>query len=129
MTSFIDAGGSCRSTSVIPAVPAAGSVTRIAFIGHFLSVCSVRSRCGRRVRAEIADQPDPSGGGFDSKRLRPGVRMRGDVRGSRGADMTLELRPWAAENFEQFRLCVDVKPRVDAGEMVAYGALAYEELP
>src|ERR671911_2000028 len=32
MTSFIAAGGSGRSTSVIPAVPAASSVTRIAFI-------------------------------------------------------------------------------------------------
>src|ERR1700756_534659 len=33
MTSFIAAGGSGRSTSVIPAVPAASSVTTIAFIG------------------------------------------------------------------------------------------------
>src|SRR4051794_39689347 len=32
MTSFIAAGGSGRSTSVIPAVPAAWSVTTIAFI-------------------------------------------------------------------------------------------------
>src|SRR4051812_22794216 len=32
MTSFIAAGGSGRSTSVIPAVPAASSVTTIAFI-------------------------------------------------------------------------------------------------
>src|SRR3954471_12340329 len=32
MTSFIVAGGSGRSTSVIPAVPAASSVTTIAFI-------------------------------------------------------------------------------------------------
>src|SRR2546423_13609837 len=34
MTSFIAAGGSGRSTSVIPAVPAASSVTTIAFIQH-----------------------------------------------------------------------------------------------
>src|SRR6185312_3255023 len=34
MTSFIAAGGSGRSTSVIPAVPAAWSVTTIAFIRH-----------------------------------------------------------------------------------------------
>src|SRR2546423_15649097 len=34
MTSFIAAGGSGRSTSVIPAVPAASSVTTIAFIRH-----------------------------------------------------------------------------------------------
>src|SRR4051812_33477110 len=33
MTSFIAAGGSGRSTSVIPAVPAASSVTTIAFMG------------------------------------------------------------------------------------------------
>src|SRR5689334_405966 len=34
MTSFIAAGGSGRSTNVIPAVPAASSVTTIAFIRH-----------------------------------------------------------------------------------------------
>jgi hypothetical protein len=34
MTSFIAVGGSGRSTSVIPAVPAALSVTTIAFIRH-----------------------------------------------------------------------------------------------
>jgi hypothetical protein len=34
MTSFIAAIGSGRSTSVIPAVPAASSVTTIAFIRH-----------------------------------------------------------------------------------------------
>jgi hypothetical protein len=33
MTSFIAAGGSGRSTSFIPAVPAAWSVTTIAFMG------------------------------------------------------------------------------------------------
>src|SRR4051812_13876329 len=38
MTSFIAAGGSGRSTSFIPAVPAAWSVTTIAFIVH-LPVC------------------------------------------------------------------------------------------
>src|SRR3954453_8792986 len=36
MTSFIAAGGSGRSTSVIPAVPAASSVTTIAFIQDLL---------------------------------------------------------------------------------------------
>jgi hypothetical protein len=36
MTSFIAAGGSGRSSSVIPAVPAASSVTTIAFIRHLL---------------------------------------------------------------------------------------------
>src|SRR4051794_216753 len=39
MTSFIAAGGSGRSTSVIPAVPAASSVTTIAFTGT--SLCRV----------------------------------------------------------------------------------------
>src|SRR5215469_8655752 len=38
MTSFIAAGGSGRSTSVIPAVPAAWSVTTIAFMGIVASV-------------------------------------------------------------------------------------------
>lgn len=41
--------------------------------------------------------------------------------------MMLERRRSAADNLEQFCLLVDVKPRVDAGEMVAHGALAYEE--
>src|SRR3954470_4283934 len=41
MTSFIAAGGSGRSASVIPAVPAASSVTTIAFIPH-LPVSSSR---------------------------------------------------------------------------------------
>src|SRR3954462_5074604 len=41
MTSLIAAGGSGRSTSVIPAVPAASSVTTIAFIRH-LPVSSSR---------------------------------------------------------------------------------------
>jgi hypothetical protein len=41
MTSFIAAGGAGRSTSVIPAVPAASSVTTIAFIPH-LPVSSSR---------------------------------------------------------------------------------------
>jgi hypothetical protein len=43
MTSFIAAGGSGRSTTVIPAVPAAWSVTTIAFIQH-LPVSSPRLR-------------------------------------------------------------------------------------
>jgi hypothetical protein len=38
MTSFIAACGSGRSTSVIPAVPAAWSVTTIAFMVIFSSV-------------------------------------------------------------------------------------------
>ena len=38
MTSFIAAGGSGRSTSFIPAVPAAWSVTTIAFMGIVSSV-------------------------------------------------------------------------------------------
>src|SRR5438128_2136825 len=40
MTSFIAARGSGRSTSLIPAVPAAWSVTTIAFIVHLL-VCGM----------------------------------------------------------------------------------------
>src|SRR3954447_2980339 len=50
MTSFIAAGGSGRSTSVIPAVPAASSVTTIAFIqdlpvaGPFMPPADGRSR-------------------------------------------------------------------------------------
>ncbi|HMC71870.1 MAG TPA: TetR/AcrR family transcriptional regulator, partial [Mycobacteriales bacterium] len=60
MTSFIAAGGSGRSTSVIPAVPTASSVTTIAFIRH-LPVSSSRlyktrlTAKGRATRARIID--------------------------------------------------------------------------
>src|SRR3954452_925352 len=48
MTSFIAAGGSGRSISVMPAVPAASSVTTIAFIRDLLSV-ALRRLVGFRV--------------------------------------------------------------------------------
>src|SRR4029077_11121226 len=44
MTSFIAARGSGRSTSVIPAVPAAWSVTTIAFIAHHPGIECVTAR-------------------------------------------------------------------------------------
>src|SRR5215813_2376821 len=47
MTSFIAADGSGRSASVIPAVPAASSVTTIALIG----IASRLSECRARVPA------------------------------------------------------------------------------
>src|SRR5947209_19747385 len=52
MTSFIAAGGSGRSTSVIPAVPAASSATTIAFIEIVSSrICHFgRSRTNADVR-------------------------------------------------------------------------------
>src|SRR3954469_20246138 len=56
MTSFIAAGGSGRSTSVIPAVPAASSVTTIAFIrdlpvaGPLMPPADGRSRPPRAPR-------------------------------------------------------------------------------
>src|SRR5215469_14627596 len=57
MTSFIAAGGSGRSTSVIPAVPAAWSVTTIAFIRH-LPVsgrrCTMRGLPGLSERRRVA---------------------------------------------------------------------------
>src|SRR3954453_5930585 len=46
MTSFIAAGGSGRSTSVIPAVPAASSVTTIAFIRDLPLSSSLPTRTG-----------------------------------------------------------------------------------
>jgi hypothetical protein len=46
MTSLIAAGGSGRSTSVIPAVPAAWSVTTIAFMGTVSSIiCLIDGMC------------------------------------------------------------------------------------
>src|SRR3954453_3816750 len=55
MTSFIAAGGSGRSTSFIPAVPAAWSVTTIAFMGI---VSSVISLFGENVAAIESCQGD-----------------------------------------------------------------------
>src|SRR5262249_2619341 len=52
MTSFIAACGSGRSTSFIPAVPAACSVTTIAFMGMISSVvCLLRGNVAGDARA------------------------------------------------------------------------------
>src|SRR4051795_6681617 len=59
MTSFIAAGGSGRSTSVIPAVPAASSVTTIAFIGIVSSPVSLFG--GSRTNADDRLPADPLG--------------------------------------------------------------------
>src|SRR5438874_12066159 len=56
MTSFIAAGGSGRSTSVIPAVPAASSVTTIAFIRHLpVSSFSPVTLLHRRLRSALGE--------------------------------------------------------------------------
>src|SRR3954452_12706691 len=52
MTSLIAARGSGRSTSVIPAVPAASSVTTIAFIRHLL-VSSLRLQTGHVIEPAV----------------------------------------------------------------------------
>src|SRR5437660_3404823 len=54
MTSFIAGRGSGRSTSFIPAVPAAWSVTTIAFIGIVSSVICV---AGGKVHGRKAPRP------------------------------------------------------------------------
>src|SRR5204863_6102714 len=59
MTSFIAAGGSGRSTSVIPAVPAASSVTTIAFIGIVSSLICLFG--GSRTNADDRLPADPLG--------------------------------------------------------------------
>src|SRR4051794_19216406 len=56
MTSFIAAGGSGRSTSFIPAVPAAWSVTTIAFMIIFSSVICLLSRDGQGLVVGIDDE-------------------------------------------------------------------------
>src|SRR6266480_2371419 len=65
MTSFIAAGGSGRSTSVIPAVPAAWSVTTIAFMGIVSSVIclfsAVMGACRSRTNADDRLPADPLG--------------------------------------------------------------------
>src|SRR5512147_2954249 len=59
MTSFIAAGGSGRSTSVIPAVPAAWSVTTIAFMGIVSSLICLFG--GSRTNADDRLPADPLG--------------------------------------------------------------------
>src|SRR5919198_6732817 len=59
MTSFIAAGGSGRSTSVIPAVPAASSVTTIAFMGMVSSLICLFG--GSRTNADDRLPADPLG--------------------------------------------------------------------
>src|SRR5215472_6244695 len=66
MTSFIAAGGSGRSTSFIPAVPATWSVTTIAFMMIFSSVIASRPRtlmgsCRSRTNADDRLPADPLG--------------------------------------------------------------------
>src|SRR5215813_13722712 len=65
MTSFIAAGGSGRSTSVIPAVPAAWSVTTIAFMGIVSSVIclfgALMGACRSRTNADDRLPADPLG--------------------------------------------------------------------
>src|SRR3954452_13342133 len=59
MTSFIAAGGSGRSTSVIPAVPAVSSVATIAFMGIVSSPISLFG--GSRANADDRLPADPFG--------------------------------------------------------------------
>src|SRR5438046_5773606 len=65
MTSFIAAGGSGRSTSFIPAVPAAWSVTTIAFMGIVSSVISLfgalMGACRSRANTDDRLPADPLG--------------------------------------------------------------------
>src|SRR5260370_14647791 len=68
MTSFIAAGGSGCSTSFIPAVPAAWSVTTIAFMGIVSSVIclfggnvAVMGACRSRTNADDRLPADPLG--------------------------------------------------------------------
>src|SRR5437764_6513074 len=65
MTSFIAADGSGRSTSVIPAVPAAWSVTTIAFMGIVSSVIclfgALMGACRSRTNADDRLPADPLG--------------------------------------------------------------------
>src|SRR6266704_1087699 len=65
MTSFIAAGGSGRSTSVIPAVPAAWSVTTIAFMGIASPVIclfgALMGACRSRTNADDRLPADPLG--------------------------------------------------------------------
>src|SRR3954447_23716989 len=82
MTSFIAAGGSGRSTSVIPAVPAASSVTTIAFMGIVSSPISLFG--GSRTNADDRLPADPLGrvecrDGVVERREVPDVRPQSSV--------------------------------------------------
>src|SRR4051794_26682007 len=78
MTSFIAAGGSGRSTSVIPAGPAASSVATIAFIPH-LRLSSPRvlqSSPIQQPRRHDNEPPPPSWTLFDQRRRARSARWR-----------------------------------------------------
>src|SRR5690348_11611130 len=93
MTSFIAAGGSARSTSFMPAVPAALSVTTIAFIVHL----PVR---GGPSSSEFPCRQDGRGGDRDAP-LEPSSLDR--VPGSRspGVAMTILFRSPHPAQFDQ----------------------------
>src|SRR5215470_17705727 len=68
MTSFIAAGGSGRSTSFIPGIPAAWSVTTIAFMGIVSSIICLfggnlasMGACRSRTNADDRLAADPLG--------------------------------------------------------------------
>src|ERR671933_526998 len=70
MTSFIAAGGSGRSASVIPAVPAASSVTTIAFIRNLpTTAASQPSGTASRRASGLEDRA-----GTARRRRPPGAR-------------------------------------------------------
>src|SRR6266571_4565566 len=85
MTSFIAAGGSGRSTSFIPAVPAAWSVTTIAFIGI---VSSVICLSGGKVHGRKAPRP-----GALKVVLRQPERLAAAGAGAKRVSMTYVANP------------------------------------
>src|SRR6202012_1890710 len=104
MTSFIAACGSGRSTSFIPAVPAAWSVTTIAFMGRVSAVCLVvagMGACRSRTNADDRLPVDPPGrieGGDGVVEGRDGADVRPQPSVTHPLDDLTQLRAIGLDN-------------------------------
>src|SRR6201981_741624 len=106
MTSFIAACGSGRSTSFIPAVPAAWSVTTIAFMIIFSSVAFLLVEMLQRWKARST--PNPRGHGVVSQ-----VALGGADR-TQPADLDSAGRPRASMGAGRSRKKADGRLSADA---------------
>src|SRR6266536_3386166 len=117
MTSFIAACGSGRSTSFIPAVPAAWSVTTIAFIVHLVvcgmswSVTTSHPQCplwGCGFKERVLDGPLRTQAFADRSEVDPGSTQQVDVavcvhggRGAVNAELPVRVRRDVAHRVDR----------------------------
>src|SRR6266536_792680 len=125
MTSFIAAGGSGRSTSFIPAVPAAWSVTTIAFMGIVSSVIclfgALMGACRSRTNADDRLPADPPGRAGDGHQRSPGPdQTRGPLLDVAADD--IEHQVDAAGVFQRVVLKVDELHRAEVERLLTVGS-------